>query len=240
MMRLEDEISDLEALDKHRATVRKLLERGRDALVGLDADAGTTAWDSSEGPIERALLVKAQNRIKLRSAVPAMVEKIRATRLVHDLLDEGIAEVRIPVLLATRLMQAMVASSEGAFTRAAMVCYYRILREIFVADSPDWSAGGARAGNGGESTAYITAQCVRAILGFVRTLEQTSAFFSETHCMYQRVKEMKRANVIDAWRNVEIHRIGLAWYTSTDARLGEIAMGLDRIGPKLRASYISA
>jgi hypothetical protein len=230
MGNLEAELDDLTSLNEHRRTVQQFLKGGQRALQGIESNEGLhqTQWDGSEGPIERSLIMKVQNKPK-QHATKRIVDKIHAIRLRDDLLSED--REKVPVLLAARSMQALVGSSEHAFSRASILCYYRILREIFVADAPDWNVGGARAGNGGESTAYLTAQCIRAILGFVRTLEQIGTFFTETHQMYEFKVRLEKVGMLSQWQEVEIERMGLSWYTSIDAKLGEIALKLEREEP---------
>jgi adenylate kinase family enzyme len=131
-------------------------------------------------------------------------------------------------------MQALVGTSKDAFSKTTLLCYYRIVRELYSADSPDWSSGGARAGNGGESTAFITGECIRAVATFARTHNRTSEFFKRTYDLHQRREQLRKLADLEHWCINEIERVGLAWYTSTNVHLGEIALNLRRRAQPVR------
>lgn len=59
----------------------------------------------------------------------------------------------------------------------AILCYYRIVRELYTAEGPRWAMGGARSGGGGGiETAFVTMECARA-LGHLRKIFLSSADF---------------------------------------------------------------
>ena len=239
MRRLEDEIDTLIALDKHRERARELLEQGMESLAAIDdngalqhdgeGDSSPTGsgWHRSTGRIEAAMLVRVQN--KHGQASQPLMEALRTLELGKHLLTPD--PDRIPVLLAARAMQALIASSEETFSRSTLLCYYRIIREIYVADSPDWSAGGARAGAGGEATAYVTGECIRAILMLARTLRNTAAFFQQSHRLFRHSRDLERIPLPREWKRVESERAALESYISVRPRTPDIALHLPRLEP---------
>jgi hypothetical protein len=48
------------------------------------------------------------------------------------------------VLFAAELMGALVTAPDRAYSKPALLCYYWVIREIYTADAPAWSIGGAR------------------------------------------------------------------------------------------------
>jgi hypothetical protein len=228
MRRLEDDIEDVTTLNDLRVSAKHMLAQGKMALAGIDNLPPRDGWDGSRGPIETAMLLGVQHQAKLATS-PTLKQQICEIRLTGDLLTED--RERIPVMLAARVMQTLVASADDAFSTLSLLCYYRIVRELYVADSPDWSAGGARAGIGGEATAYVTSDCVRAVLAFVQSLRQTATYFHSTHRMCQRKAKLERMTGFEEWRDVEIERMGLAWYAATSRRAAEISLNISDTEP---------
>lgn len=238
MRTLGDDLDTLSTLSDYRKRAKKLWDDGQQALKRVTAQeaAKGSGWRTSDDEVETALVVLIQSKdvVKKRedTGISSLVARLRGLKL-EDLfgmkLKDSSAEEdheMVPLLVATRAMHALAATSKYAFSKAALLCYYRIVREIYSADSPDWSTGGAKAGNGGESTAFITGECVRAISAFARTHHQTSVFFRRTHDLYRRRGQLRKLDSIGQWRDVEVERAGLAWYNSTNAQLGEIALNL--------------
>ena len=195
MKTLDDDLNTLLKLSDSRKHAQKLWNDGLQALERISSRdvAGLGNWRMSNDEVESALVALVQNRdvTKTRGKqVSSFVEGIANLRLEElfgmRLEASSPPEVsfydsqeheKVPVLVAARAMHALVASSKHAFTPATLRCYYRIVRELYSADSPDWSTGGVRAGNGGESTAFMTGESVRAISALARTHRQTATFF---------------------------------------------------------------
>lgn len=238
MKTLDDDLNTLSRLNDYRKRAKKLRSDGHKALKSITSQqsANFNGWRTSDDEVEMALVVLVQSRdvAKRREEeeVSELVEKLRGLTLkdLFGVKGEGPSSkeelATVPVLVATRAMHALVTTSKYAFSKATLLCYYRIVREIYSADSPDWSTGGAKAGNGGESTAFMTGECVRAISALARTHKQTASFFRRTYEMYQRREQLLSLEGIEQWRDAEIERVGLSWYISTNAQLGEIALKL--------------
>lgn len=232
MKTLESELSTLARLDDYRKQARDLRDRGHETLLQLTSqrDAPESPWRVSGDEVETALVVKVQSKDrkpqegKKAARKDQFIKRLTDVRL-EDLFAEEDRE-RVPVLGAARIMQALVGTSSCAFSKTTLLCYYRIIRELYSADSPDWSSGGAKAGNGGESTAFITGECMRAIATFARTHHRTSIFFKRTYDLHRRREQLRKLESIDHWCVNEIERVGLAWYTSTNVHLGAIALNI--------------
>ena len=139
----------------------------------------------------------------------------------------------VPVLMAARVMHALVGRADTVFSRATMICYYRIVRELYVAARPDWIIGAARANAGGDASAFVTSECIRAVLAFENAIIRTVDFFRNTRELFQ---EHTRLNTmlddfgagpehpLRLWADKAIERAWLDWYISTNPRRGEIAV----------------
>ena len=245
---LDEELATLSELDDLRREARQLRHAGKEALKCIPNNSGDAApdWDASEDLVEAALLVKVQAHRHLGREVndtgvsEPLVEKLLKISFERDLFINNPNEIdgepiaaNVPILAAARIMQSLVTTSKYAFSKASLLCYYRIVREIQSADSPNWTIGGAKAGKGGNPTAFITGECIRAILSLERTHRDTSAFFGHTYELYKKLEKLKKLDDkkpagVRKWQDAEIERVGLAWFTSTEVRLGEIALNLKR------------
>jgi hypothetical protein len=228
-------------------------------------------WISSNNRVEIALLVKVRNHRDLSvddnendksEAPPALKNKLKTLKL-DDLFPPTGGDLQqhggdgkdrsVSVLEAARTMQALVMRSETVFSKATMLCYYRIVRELYMAAQPDWTIGAARAGVGGSTSAFITGECIRAIFAFEAALRRTAVFFKQTsrlHGRYELLKGMLgllkiepaqgddatagRPRGADAsetpapleWANKAIERMWFDWYISTNPRHGNMGLHL--------------
>jgi hypothetical protein len=139
----------------------------------------------------------------------------------------------VPVLVAARAMHALVGRAETVFHRATMICYYRIVRELYFAVQPDWIIGAARANAGSDASAFVTGECIRAILAFENSIKRAVVFFRNTrdlHIWHKRIREMLDGlgagpgHPLSLWADKAIERIWLDWYISTNPRRSEIAV----------------
>jgi hypothetical protein len=104
--------------------------------------------------------------------------------------DEG-SDNTVPVLVAARVLRALTADPETVFSKATMLCYYRIIRELYYADRPDWTIGAGRAGEGGRMSAFITSECIRSIFAFEKAIRRTSQYFECTLALYRRYTQLE-------------------------------------------------
>jgi hypothetical protein len=240
MSDLNEQLPSISSLDDLRTQARKLKEEGMVSLAGIRDNAfaalvggsGTApdpvspaaVWQGSGGLIEAALLVRVQNKRDQGSAHPALLRRVREIRLAEDLLSRE--ETHIPVLLAARAMQTVIASPQHTLSKTTLLCYYRIIRELYVADSPDWNAGGAKAGAAGEVSAYITAECVRAVMMLARSIRKTAEFFRRTAEFGVHMERLGSPQIPREWRNVECERAALEWYVSVAHGAAHLSLSL--------------
>jgi hypothetical protein len=218
-------------------------------------------WISSGNNVEVGLLVKVQNHKDLSEdeaendraeAAPRLRDALLAVELTNlfpridsEMGDEERGDRRLPVLVAARTMQALVGRSSTVFSKATLHCYYRIVRELYLAAPPDWTMGAARAGQNGTTSAFVTGECIRAVFGFENALRRTASFLRQTHRLlgrYELLKETARVfdepgkkgkrqsnkqNSMDLWADRAIERMWFDWHISTNARDGNIALDLD-------------
>lgn len=244
---LNSELTVLTKLDGLRREAHHLTRLGKESLKKVQSNQQVDAkdWHTSEDLNEAALLVSIQAHRYLGSveheaeASKELVDKLRNISLANDLFTSEVKDndwliaAQVPVLTTARVMQALVATSRNAFSTASLLCYYRIVREIQSVDSPHWTIGGAKAGRSGDPTAFVTGECIRAILLFERALRRTATFFGHTYNLYKEMNRLKKLDNkklpgVEHWQDSEIERTGLAWFTSSDVLLGGIALNLER------------
>jgi len=145
----------------------------------------------------------------------------------------------VPVLTAARAMHALVGKSETVFSTATMLCYYQIVRELYLATFPNWIIGAARAGEGGRVSAFVTGECVRAVLAFQNSIRDTLTFFKTTKKLYKELERLEAIPRVDDYLKVkegeshwpkcfeiEVERIVLDWYAANNLRRNVIALNL--------------
>ena len=156
----------------------------------------------------------------------------------------------VPVLRAARVMHALIATPRGNYSRAVVFCYYRILRELYATDAPDWTVGGARAGEGGTASAFVTGECARAVLALARALTRTADLMGHVHYLSRQLPlprsdgEPARwcADVPRAWIEAEQERAALAFCVDGSCLSTRVLMGhLDdpaKAGPASLVRYL--
>ena len=97
----------------------------------------------------------------------------------------------VSVELATEAMQVLTMLPGTAFLEQTLLCWYWIIREIFTAERPDWSIGGARAGDKGHSNAFTTLACVDSLKSFADAYEYTGKFFGKIGEIQERLDQLK-------------------------------------------------
>lgn len=244
-------------------------------IVQPSPQGSSEGWISSGNNVEVALLVKVQNHQDiseddeendLAEASEHLKKKLQDLELPKlfpstdynaELQDEEKGDRRIPVLVAARSMQALVGRSESVFSKATMLCYYRIVRELYVAAPPDWTIGAARAGTGGTTSAFVTGECIRGIFAFEDVLKRTARFFKQTDRLlgrYELLASMlsvlasepvdQNDSVIpsppaagtgpkspmEVWADRAIERMWFDWHISTNPREGNLGLSLRKTG----------
>lgn len=208
-------------------------------------------WTASGNIVEIALVAKLQSHRDIcekdddnntANADALLKNRLTNITLRQDLMpieDDNSSNLdsvkSVPVLAAARTMQVLVGRSETTLSRASMICYYRILRELYGTAPSDWTVGAARAGTGGTTSAFVTGECIRALFAFRDTLQRTATFFRETEKLleeysYLRVmaaslgKTNRKKHPLYVWADKTMGAIWLDWFLSTNLRRGQISL----------------
>lgn len=207
-------------------------------------------WVSSGNNVEISLLVKVQNHQdicekeddnNLSQATSDLKTRLSHIKLKDDLMPSNLEEPNdidsvksVPVITAARTMQVLTSRSETVISRATIVCYYRILRELYGAAPPDWTVGAARAGIGGTTSAFVTGECIRAIFSFRNSFTRTATFFRSTKELlenYSHLRAMIRSlgdtpkdHPLHKWADRMMESMFLDWYLTTNLRRGQVAL----------------
>ena len=106
---------------------------------------------------------------------------------LFDMRDEP-----APILFAANYLRTRLGNLPGYLDESTLLCYYRIIRELYNLHGKNWALGAARAGeHSGDPSVFVTTECSRAIGYFARLLENTSLFLSmmnETKAYIHHVK----------------------------------------------------
>lgn len=261
MSDLKDSIDDLHDLARIRSTAIELRDQGLrslrlvrnttkqgkpewEPLVTSDpiTEEFCNRWTCSGSKAEMALLVKVQRRYYLshnepvnEASQPPLLEKLEATLTIQNLLPLSSSDHNevVPVLLAARALSTLAVIPRTVFSETSMFCYYRIVRELYYADYPDWTIGGARAGQGGRTSAFITGECIRAIMALEAAVRKTAYHLHELQSFYSKHTELSEmlnaigsAKSLENWASHAFGRMWLDWYISTHSRRNR-AISLD-------------
>jgi hypothetical protein len=245
MSSLESDIDCLKDYNNSRITAAKLRNRGLDALKNSIGADDQRNWTPIDGILEHAEVLKA---LLLKSSRDEADFK-RYSDLAKPLeVSIGIRTVMSdephphPVLRAAKAMCALAAAPDSAFSEAMMYYLYCIVREIHVADEPNWSVGSARSGIGAAPSAYVTWQCVRAIKDFQLALRQTASLLEEVALLLQANENFVKIYLdrdvgsspannafLEQWSTADSTRLTLSFTTSIVQLRDNIALRLDSL-----------
>lgn len=270
MLDLKDDLGTLHDLNDARNEAKKWRKKGMRSLsriksissTGVAADRNRTKsreeadyldhWTCANNLTEIAWLVQVVSNENMRESdaeneqaeLGEFRKKLRDIKIKTDLFpnrDEAQdPDNTVPVLVAARVLRALTADPETVFSKASMLCYYRIIRELYFAAQPDWTIGAGRAGEGGRMSAFITSECIRSIFAFENTIRRTSRYFECTLDLYNRHSQLNKMlgfasagpeRSLRKWADKAIQRMWLDWLISTDPHTGGIALhysGKDR------------
>ncbi len=237
MSNLEDQIESLSELDGLRVRSAELRDGGR-AVLRAHPSGEDDHWESAGDLVEDALVVRALTFRGPLGAPPGQVVETLERVRIEDTFD--VSHDQVPILRAARAMQALVAAPDSAFTESVMFFHYRIMRELFTADAPDWSVGGARAGDAGGVTAFITGECIRALLGLARALDNTGTFIGGIGTMFAEEGALRAERIPPAWWAAETRRLNLDFFTTISSLAGNITLRLKQPVGKLDPGSIRA
>lgn len=241
MKLLEDEIDELEELDTYRRKAADLRHRGQQALVklfppvqsGFDLKNLGSAKVLAGATVLKALLVHRRGRVKRLGQKDADLIK-KLTEFLTDELERTPPDIvfarrrpdKLPILRAARAMSTLVTAPDSALSRSVFGFYYVVIREMFTGDAPDWMIGGARAGDASAPTAFVTAECTRAIAGLHKALSNTASYIERIAAMLKWRSRSKDV-VPEEWLKVDKERAALEFLTTAEVRKGNIALKLE-------------
>ena len=270
----DNTLDELRELNRLREQAKNLRKKGLAALRDLGKDKGeeaktdpshikknfdlsTKVWRSGPHPIDMALLVGVLNHRNIGESdaeAPKILQNILRDEIsIEKLFPESSGGDEnsdpVPVLTAARVLNTLMNRSETVFSRASMICYYRIIRELYTAQSPDWIIGAARGGTGGPASAFVTAECIRAILAFEKSIRDTITFFESTQRLVDEFKRIdavpdKVPSDLKVDSNLKTHleylctakqsrfeQLALDWYVTNNSRRNVIALDLSELFP---------
>lgn len=246
MEQLGNVVERLRQFDRWRSLAARRREDGCQTLLrslSSSSTHGGLPWPAltSEHILEKAEVLKA-----LLACHGEGGEKARKSAdLTNALEDVGREKAlqdgpdHVPVLRAAKALCALAAAPDSAFSGSVMYFMYAIVREIFVVRPPEWTVGGAGAGDGLSPNGFVTWQCVRAVSDFQKALEQTAALITEIAAFvtgsakyleaYARGKVPANGASEDPWEVVDEERRVLSFITSVQQLRANIALKLDSL-----------
>ena len=229
---LEDHIVLLRELDKLRKRSAELRDKGFIALKN---------WLMQQPKAENHLdprrkldasLIQADVAVTLyhlsRNFNPALSEKMKeAINGLSQLSPSNLEEHSLPVLNAVGNFHVLVKSPNSAFSENALCCFYHILREVYTADTPDWSIGGLRAVHGGPVSAYMTSICLHALYDFAEAQENTAKFLRYIRCFLEQLVVIVTMPGLKDWKKTEIRRLRHSYHLTLGCQCKSIVLCFD-------------
>jgi hypothetical protein len=148
-------------------------------------------WRNPGDYVEQALMLRAVAKMPLKkpSEITAHFQKKTHESLVKNLATIDLsdctmaaAEVanpdpntdrpldHVPIFRSALVLRALAETPGYGLSPAALFCLYRIVQETNEVVPPTWMLGSARAGSRARATAFITLECVHALLALRRAL----------------------------------------------------------------------
>lgn len=151
MATLEDVIGTVRELHVLRQETQERYKAAIFAITDHDYKSGRQGWRGPGDQVEQALVVRAifsarKRRLELGKSdrnvsrtCETLLSDISLGSLSHqpDPATPGaLAKLdKVPVLRAARAMQAYATMQGKAFSREAIVCYYRLIRELIIIEA---------------------------------------------------------------------------------------------------------
>lgn len=222
-----------------RTALKQLTPQTETDLVNIESLVPKEKWSSSRSDVEVALLAKVQGHRDMGDpddeAAPGLTAHLEAIDLavLSPRTPDDNPFDPVPVLVAARGMHALVGRSETVFCKTSLLCYYRIIRELYTAHDREWIVGAARAGKASHASAFVTSECIRAVLAFEKSLRDTARFFGTTKTLYEECERItalpELIDIDNAFRkakSIEFERLGLDWFASNNLRRTVISYDL--------------
>ncbi|MET4323798.1 AAA family ATPase [Bradyrhizobium sp. RT5a] len=275
MKPLDEQIADIEKLDELRQRARGLQEGAIEALTQKTyvpqprsqsklekaawiEKAERANWALPGDDVEKAEMLQALALLKPTEEKNNTCWNESRERLIADLTDitykdciESEAALdTVPIFRCAQVLQALARTPGHALSEAALACFYRVVQELNEIASPAWASAAARASHDAMPTAFITGECVRALLALENALLQT-ATAAET-LGKEAMRASKFGSDFELWRDQEEAfrarslRVSLATLRpqmiidlgEEDLSEGKAKVALDKIEQTLRAASV--
>ncbi len=231
---LSDELRGLRELDALRQECRGTLDGVRQELHDIwsrDHDRDVAAQGSQRRfPFaDEALALKAFYGKPMGQ--PPETLRQRVLTITCDEIDDASRRSLDPfdVVDAARLLQALVAAPRTPLSAPMLWLYYLVIRELYmVAGSRDRIVGGARASTEptGFTTAYATSECVRALLGYTRNLNDTAGLLRQVEALRPSGKVDRNQALPEAWQEASDEHRALDLLVGLNSHSQAIALPL--------------
>ncbi len=255
---LDDELPELLELDAARRRAAALRDDGIRSLVPLGHGTVPARWEpSDQNDTAETLLIR---RVKHVAWSTGLIQDSYKNPQIPEMpvidlatLFEGTGD-EMSVYLAANYLRAALDEPGTQLSPSMLLCYYRILRELYFFDSPDWMMGAARATSSplgsGPVSVFVTAECARALSALANKMVATAEFlegvastisyaYREVHA--ERISRQRREGVepkllplglADSWCDVELDRVSLSLRITLGEARGKLLFDLPTPAPE--------
>jgi adenylate kinase family enzyme len=201
MKSLDEQIDDIEKLDKLRQRARTLRKEAIETLTagiyvplprslfGLDEttaafkewkrNAARSGWELPGDDVEKAEVLqtlgvftpKEEYKKNRQTSRDNILDDLSA--ISFEYLQQKVSD-GVPIFRCATILRALAEIPSRAFSKPALFCLYRIVQELNEVAAPDWIVGAARADKESHATAFITGECAHALLALETALRQSA------------------------------------------------------------------
>jgi hypothetical protein len=186
----------LEELDRLHELRRQAREMCRDAFEVIlengevfckDKNDLKNRFDLAEDHVEEALTLKAINIYLQRRYYSVEKQRDRDKKKgkatdIHAKLVKSIAAIEcatnpdanLGAFRAARVLYALASAPGMAYSKASMLAFAFVIDELYQPRAPEYRTGGAAARSDNPDSAFVTADCTRAIAALARATQRTA------------------------------------------------------------------
>ena len=198
--RLEIDLPDLKHLDAIRNRAAKLRQNGVSALMELFEQPAAP----NDGAVHRLTACRVAIENGQSDVVPILEKEIDLA--TADVLESK-EQNKYGVLTVAQLIRASLTVQSRATSGQAFAAWYLLFREFYRTPHAEPSLGAARVNDDGSHSAYVTAECLDAMLELEGALSNTATLFESLAQLVDRLHEISAANVMREWAAVETSRL---------------------------------
>lgn len=224
MKPLDEQIADIEKLDELRQRARGLQQDAIEALTQktyvprLRKDPENAAWEEKAtranwalpgDDVEKAEMLQAlallkpkeeNNKARWDESRKALIGDLKGITY-QDCIETKTALDTVPIFRCAQVLKALARTPGHVLSEAALACFYRVVQELNEIASPAWTSAAARASLEAVPTAFITGECVRALLALEEALLQTAR--AAEMLGKEAVRASKFRSDFELWRDQE-------------------------------------